>query len=328
MSTPRDRSINYWSSTWGKLLINLSAIQDGPSITSREGKLFRRRFRVPWDVFCDLVKKSVESKLFGENADKKYDISGRAICPIAIKVLGVLRILGRNWCCDDVAEATGMGESTVRLNFITFCSNFVSRYYDDYIGRPTGDDMTKMMRVYEKMGLPGCIGSTDCVHLQWDRCPLSLTNLCKGKEGYPTLSYSCTVDHHRKILGVTRSNWGTRNDKTIVRVDTYITDVHTGKVNSDIEYEVFIDGALTRMKGVYYLCDGGYHKWNCMMNPIKHTSSRNERLWSEWVESTRKDVECCFGILKGRFRFLRQGILLHTQEKVDTRFSRVVFYTT
>ena len=320
MSTPRDRSINYWSTTWGKLLINLSAIQGGPSITSREGKLFRRRFRVPWDVFCDLVKKSVESKLFGENADKKYDISGRAICPIAIKVLGILRILGRNWCCDDVAEATGMGESTVRLNFITFCSNFVSRYYDDYIGRPTGDDMTKMMRVYEKMGLPGCIGSTDCVHLQWDRCPLSLTNLCKGKEGYPTLSYSCTVDHHRKILGVTRSNWGTRNDKTIVRVDTYITDVHTGKVNSDIEYEVFIDGALTRMKGVYYLCDGGYHKWNCMMNPMKHTSSRNERLWSEWVESTRKDVECCFGILKGRFRFLRQGILLHTQEKVDTTF--------
>ena len=117
-----------------------------------------------------------------------------------------------------------------------------------------------------------------------------------------------------------RSNWGTRNDKTIVRVDTYITDVHTGKVNSDIEYEVFIDGALTRMKGVYYLCDGGYHKWNCMMNPMKHTSSRNERLWSEWVESTRKDVECCFGILKGRFRFLRQGILLHTEEKVDTTF--------
>jgi hypothetical protein len=91
-------------------------------------------------------------------------------------------------------------------------------YLSLYIGRPTGDDMTKMMRVYEKMGLPGCIGSTDCVHLQWDRCPLSLTNLCKGKEGYPTLSYSCTVDHHRKILGVPRSNWGTRDDKTIVRV--------------------------------------------------------------------------------------------------------------
>jgi Plant transposon protein len=158
--------------------------------------------------------------------------------------------------------------------------------------------------------------------LKWDRCPLSPRNLCKGKEGYPTLSYSCTVDHHRKILGVTRSNWGTRNDKTIIRVDTYITDVHTGKVNSNIEYDVFIDGALTKKKGVYYLCDGGYHKWHCMMNPLKHTSSRNERQWSEWVESTRIDVQSCFGILKGRKVFF-----LKLKTKLTQRFSRAVFFT-
>jgi hypothetical protein len=319
-STQRERNFNFWSTTWGKLLVNLSAIEGGPLITSREGKLFRRRFRVPWDVFCDLVKKSTDSELFGKNARMKYDFCGRSICPIAIKVLGILRILGRNWCCDDVAEASGMGESTVRLNFHTFISNFVERYYDDYIHRPSGQKLANMMKVYEKMGLPGCIGSTDCVHVKWDRCPLSLTNLCKGKEGYPTLSYSCTVDHHRKILGVTRSNWGTRNDKTIVRVDTYITDVHKGKVNSEIDYNVLVDGGFKKMRGVYYLCDGGYHKWTCMMNPMKHTSSRDERLWSEWVESTRKDVECCFGILKGRFRFLKQGILLQTQHKIDTAF--------
>ena len=86
LSTPRDRDVNYCSTTWGKLLINLSAIDGGPSITSREGKLFRRRFRVPWDVFCDFVEKSTNSKLFGESAGEKYDFSGRAICPVAIKV--------------------------------------------------------------------------------------------------------------------------------------------------------------------------------------------------------------------------------------------------
>lgn len=77
---------------------------------------------------------------------------------------------------------------------------------------------------------------------------------------------------HRKILGVTRSNWGTRNDKIIVRIDTYITDVHKGKVRSDIDYNVIIDGEFRAMRGVYYLCDGDYDKWNCMMNPMKHTS--------------------------------------------------------
>ena len=64
------------------------------------------------------------------------------------------------------------------------------------------------------MGLPGCIGSTDCVHVKWDRCPTKLTNLCKGKEGYPTLVFSCMVDYKRRILSVSPSNLGTNNNKT------------------------------------------------------------------------------------------------------------------
>jgi hypothetical protein len=80
--------------------------------------------------------------------------------------MGVLRILGRNWCPDDVAEATMMRESTVRLSFHSFMENFVDAYYEDYINRPKG---------------------------------AKLNNSCKGKEGYPTLIYSVTVDHSRRI---------------------------------------------------------------------------------------------------------------------------------
>jgi hypothetical protein len=93
----------------------------------------------------------------------KTDFWGRAICPKAIKVLGILRILGRNWCCDGVAEASGMGESTVRRSFHTFISNLVERYYDDYVHRPSGQKLANMMKMYEKMGLPGRNGSTDFV---------------------------------------------------------------------------------------------------------------------------------------------------------------------
>jgi hypothetical protein len=272
-SSPKDIKINFLESTWGKLLKKLSAIPGGPTITSRDGKLFRRRFRVPWDVFVDLLQKCKESRLFGEKSLESVDCCGCSICPYAIKLLGVLRILGRNWCCDDVTEATGMGETTVRRGFLDFCANFVDKYYDAYVYRPEGEKLKNKMNIYSRMGLPGCIGSTDCVHLKWDRCPIGLTNLCKGKEGFPTLSYSCTVDHHRRILGVTRSNYGTRNDKTIVRLDSYIMDVHNKKVNEDVEFEVFVDDALVKKTGVYYLCDGGYHKWTCMINPMKHTSN-------------------------------------------------------
>lgn len=169
VSIPKNRKSNFSSQPWGVLLTKLKAIPGGVSIGSRAGKLFRRRFRVPWLVYLDLVQKCRDKKLFGEKSLDKVDLCGSEICPIEIKLLGVLRILGRNWCFDDIAEATGMGESTVRKSFIAFTENFVQEYYDTYILRPIGADLQKMMDVFAKMGLPGCVGSTDCVHVKWDR---------------------------------------------------------------------------------------------------------------------------------------------------------------
>ena len=304
--------------------MSLSEMNDGagPTIDSRPGKLFRRRFRVPWILFRKLLTLCRTHNLFGPHADDATDCTGIDLCPIELKLMGVLRMLGRAWICDDVAEATGMGESTVRLAFRTFTDNLIAAFYDVYIYRPTGEKLARMMNVYSRMGLSGCIGSTDCVHLKWDRCPVSLTNLCKGKEGYPTVVYSCVVDHNRRILSVSASNYGTRNDKTLVRLDDYIMDVKNKKEYADVEYTVWVGGERVTRRGVWFLCDGGYHKWCCMINPMKHTSCREERLWSEWMESTRKDVECCFGILKSRFRILKNGLLCQTQEGIDR-----VFYT-
>ena len=125
----RLNDINYQCSPWGQLLVRLAQIDGGPSIDSRDGKLFRRRFRVPYGVFCNLVQKCLDKNLFGENASRDRDITGRTLCPVEIKLLSVLRILGRNWNFDDIAEATFMGESTARRAFHTFCENFVREYY-------------------------------------------------------------------------------------------------------------------------------------------------------------------------------------------------------
>ena len=186
--------------------------------------MFRRRFRVPWPIFVDLAKKSRAQKIFGEKSSEDTVIHGK-ICPIEIKLLGVLRILGRNWSFDDVAEATGMGETTVRRSFMQFTRNFAINNYDSYVYKPEGEKLIKVMNVYSRMGLPGCVGSTDVVHVKWDRCPVRLYHLCKGKEGFPTLAYSVVVDHHRRILSVTQSNWGARNDKTMVKFDDFIMKV-------------------------------------------------------------------------------------------------------
>ena len=53
------------------------------------------------------------------------------------------------------------------------------------------------------------------------------------------------------------------------------------------------------------------------MPPFKVTNKHTEIRWSKWIESMRKDVECSFGILKGRWQILKTGVSVQGVETVD-----------
>jgi len=54
-----------------------------------------------------------------------------------------------------------------------------------------------------------------------------------------------------------------------------------------------------------------------MQCPIPYTSNRAEREWSQHIESTCKDVECTFGMLKGRFRALKVPCRYANKDELD-----------
>ena len=148
-----------WSTAWGRMLKH----RDVSNPSKRTGKLFRRRFRVPYQVFEKLLELAVSRNLFGHG---KADCSGRVSIPIELKLLGVLRILGRGCCFDDVAEALNISEDTARRSFFTFCRNFVHSEYDNIVKPPEGEKLNAVMKVYESMGLPGCSGLQRCSKLK------------------------------------------------------------------------------------------------------------------------------------------------------------------
>jgi DDE superfamily endonuclease len=45
--------------------------------------------------------------------------------------------------------------------------------------------------------------------------------------------------------------------------------------------------------------------------------SNIEQAFSEMLKSVQKDVECCFGSLKGHWRYLKTGIRLQSVERMD-----------
>ena len=78
---------------------------------------------------------------------------------------------------------------------------------------------------YEFVGLPGCVGSMNVVHIKWSQCPTGDINRAKGKEGYPTLGFQCITDYNRHILGIFCPMFGSRNDKEIVKLEPNVRKI-------------------------------------------------------------------------------------------------------
>ena len=78
------------------------------------------------------------------------------------------------------------------------------------------------------LGLPGCLGSIDCVHLVWNNCPVGITSQCKGKEKCPTVAFQVVVTHTRKIISKSQAFYGTVNDKTICHYDPVVKKLVDG----------------------------------------------------------------------------------------------------
>jgi hypothetical protein len=132
------------------------------------------------------------------------------------------------------------------------------------------------------------------------------------------IGFQITVNHRRKILSTTAGMPGRWNDKSVVRFDGFVNDIFRGLKYADVKYKLL--NALNESieyAGVWLLVDGGYLPWSCTICPLKNTSSKKEARWSKWAESMRKDVECTFGILKGRWRILKTGIRVQNLTVVD-----------
>ena len=165
----------------------------------------------------------------------------------------------------------------------------------------------------------GAIGSMDACHVIIEKCSARLKqNHLGGKSKLTCRAYNLTCNHRRQILHTTPGSPARWNDKTIVSA----LDLQKGKILNDNVFELYKrneHGEVISVKycGAWLLVDNGYLKWATTIPPCKNTIFYEETRWSEWLESMRKDVECTFGILKGRWRILKAGVRLHGVDSCD-----------
>ena len=316
---------------WQKMLDGsakgLNTIQDP---NSRDGKYFRRRFRLPHELFESLIKTMLDVRdpwfpIYGTTGEGPMDCTKNRGASLHVKVLSVLRVLGRGVTFDECFDGSGCSEEVIRGFFHTFVSIFCRKLFKQVIFPPhTAKTIAEAAAIYEYLGLGPAIGSTDCTHINLGNCPYKFKMLCTGKSGRPTLAYSLTCSHSRKIYHVTAGFYGSKNDKYISKFDEFISAVGREPMYTDFEWNLDVTAEATEeRRGVFLICDGGYHKWRHMICGLKGTASHWFTLWSIQMESVRKDVECTFGILKCRFKILDYAVPYHGKtwgryrEKVD-----------
>ena len=149
-------------------------------------------------------------------------------------------------------------------------------------------------------------------------CPQWARNCYKDfKLNHPARTYNVIVDHSRRVLGSTLGHPGSYNDKTLILYDSFVSSVNDGKIPNDFEFNLFErnqegDVVEACYKGVWFMVGNGYLSWSCTVPPSTNGTTYEMIRFSKWVEYIRKDVECKFGILKGRFTILRYGFRLQS----------------
>ena len=305
--------MDFWETMQGQTLSNPRV----KNPKSAEGKKFRRRFRVPYPLFVYLTSVCKEFNVF----DTVYT----STIPFEAKVLGCLRILGRDFCADSVTEITAdvIGESTMNYIFKKFIHGMTKKVFPFIVKPATGDYLKQVLADYAALGLHGAVGSMDCTHVKWVLCPNKKRFRAIGKEGFPTLAFQVVVDHNRRVQSVSQSFMGATPDKTICVNHLFSLAAQNGSLEH-IEYELYNSfGDKYKCRGGYIIVDGGYNNCICFIDLDKYRIDRQAVIWSEWVESVRKDVECLFGAIKIRFHFIRNGIGYHNRDDIEAAFKTV-----
>jgi len=238
-------------------------------------------------------------------------------------ILTALFRLGNGNSFRQCRSNTYISVSEIRKFFMIFLDAIVEMK-DEFVYLPRNmTELRSLTSDYDEVGLPGCCGSMDVVHVKWSQCPTGDHNRAKGKAGYPTLGFECITNYRRRIIGIFGPQFGTRNDKEIVKVDENVHIIRTGWYK-DVKWSYYNeDGDVCEECGVYLICDNGYLRWPTSICPYERVDcSTPEGYFSANLEAVRKDVECTFGILKKRWRILNNGL-----EYRDIRLCEKIFVT-
>lgn len=260
-------------------------------------ELFRRRYRMSSSLF-ERIKNGVER--VDPYFHQKPDACGRMGISSTVKITLALRLLAYGSASDQYDEFLQVSESTANVVLERFCDAIYKEYGHEYLQRyPSPSEIQQYQELNSLRGWPGLFGGIDCMHWRWQNCPIALRGQYQDRDGFASLILEAVCSPELRIWNFNFGNAGSNNDINVIDKSNLIPEILKGKFESP-EYE--ING--TKYKHPYFHTDGIYPDLAIFAKTISNPANAKESFYAMKQESTRKDIERCFGLLQAKWHIL------------------------
>ncbi|GJZ00430.1 zinc finger, CCHC-type containing protein [Tanacetum coccineum] len=157
------------------------------------------------------------------------------------------------------------------------------------------EDVQHVYDLHErKHGLPGMLGSIDCIQWEWVKCPKALHGQFQRKEKrYPTIMLEFVADQQLWFWHAYFRVPGANNDLNVLYGSPLFDDLLAEK-SPEAPFQV---NGKTYEKG-YYLADEIYPQRSTFVKVFSIAREQKPIKFKRVQESARKDIERAFGALQ------------------------------
>jgi hypothetical protein len=195
---------------------------------------FRRRFRMTKALFTTIYDAVVQVDPYFE---QRPNAAGKLGLHPLLKITAALRMLAYGSAADAVDENLEVSEAVALESLRRFCLAVVKCFGPEYLREPSAADMADLLRHNSERGFPGMLGSLDCMHWTWHKCPTAHAGQYTGKSKKPTVVLEAWADHTLRIWHCNFGFPGSLNDLNILHRSSLFDSIMEGRAPT-VEYAI------------------------------------------------------------------------------------------
>jgi hypothetical protein len=242
---------------------------------------------------------------------QKYNAAGDLGFSHLQKVTAALRMLAYGGPADSFDAYLRMAESTILETVRHFTRAIVEIYGPNYWRPPNQEEINALLQIADARRFPGMVGSLDCMHWPWEKCPVVLQGQFRGHHKKPTIILEAVASSDLWIWHAFFGLPGSLNDINVLHRSPVFDALASGNA-PQVSY--IVNGKEYNMG--YYLADGIYPEWATLITDISRPQTRQQRLFTRKQHEYRKDVERAFGVLQAQYAICKGPARLWSQEEL------------